>query len=185
MNERHVCPWRHAYLFDNWLRRLAHNPRKMLGAYVRPGMTVMDVGCGMGVFSIGMARLVGPEGRVLAVDLQEPMLQVLEKRAKRAGVSEQIETHLCKADDIGVTAMVDFILAFYMVHEAPDVGSFLRQLHARLKPEGKLLVAEPTFHVSKDLFQETLTAAADAGLVVLDTPRIRMSRTALFGVGSS
>ena len=54
MSEHGVCPWRHAYLFDNWLRRLLHNPKKMLGAHVRPGMTVMDVGCGMGVFSIGM-----------------------------------------------------------------------------------------------------------------------------------
>jgi ubiquinone/menaquinone biosynthesis C-methylase UbiE len=157
----------------------------MLGAYVRSGMTVMDVGCGMGVFSIGMAKLVGPEGRVLAVDLQEPMLRVLEKRAKRAGVRERIETRLCAADDLGVDDVVDFILAFYMVHETPDVASFLRQLRDRLKPEGKLLVAEPKFHVSETLFQETLASAADAGLTVLDRPKIGMSRAALFGVASS
>jgi ubiquinone/menaquinone biosynthesis C-methylase UbiE len=162
-----------------------HNPKKMLGAYVRPGMTVMDVGCGMGVFSIGMARLVGAEGRVLAVDLQEPMLRVLRRRAERAGVSERIETVLCGADDLGVSAVVDFVLAFYMVHETPDVRAFLRQLRARLKPEGRLLVAEPTFHVSETLFQETLEAAADAGLAALDRPKIRMSRSALFGVASS
>jgi cyclopropane fatty-acyl-phospholipid synthase-like methyltransferase len=38
----------------------------MLGPYVKPGMTVLDVGCGMGFFSIGMARMVGDEGRVIA-----------------------------------------------------------------------------------------------------------------------
>jgi len=185
VSEHHVCPWRHAYLFDNWLRRLIHNPKKMLDAYVHRGMTVMDVGCGMGVFSIGMAKLVGPEGRVLAVDLQEPMLRVLEKRARRAGVADRIDTHHCDEDDLGVDALFDFILAFYMVHETPDVASFLRQLRARLKAEGKLLVVEPTFHVSETSFQQTVAAAAEAGLAVVGRPKIRMSRVALLGVASS
>jgi 2-polyprenyl-3-methyl-5-hydroxy-6-metoxy-1,4-benzoquinol methylase len=120
-----VCPWWKAYTFDNPIRKLFHPPRKVLGAYISGGMTVMDVGCGMGHFSIGMATLVGENGKVIAVDLQQKMLNVMLKRAKRAGMVERIRPgmverirpHLCEADNIGVEEKVDFILAFWMVHE--------------------------------------------------------------------
>ena len=65
----HVCTWWHAYSFDNPLRKLIHKPKRILGAYVKDGMTVMDVGCGMGHFSIGMANLVGEQGKVIASNL--------------------------------------------------------------------------------------------------------------------
>ena len=86
----HVCPWWGGYFIDNWLRRLFHDPDAILRPYVHPGMTVMDVGCGMGLFAIAMARLVGPTGKVIAVDLQQQMLDVLGKRALKAGVADRI-----------------------------------------------------------------------------------------------
>ena len=57
----HVCPSWCGFFIDNPLRRLIHNPTKIFGPYVQPGMTVMDVGCGMGLFSIAMgsARRAG------------------------------------------------------------------------------------------------------------------------------
>ena len=48
----HVCPWWLAYTFDNPLRRLVHNPEKMLQKFIKEGDTVVDIGCGMGYFSI-------------------------------------------------------------------------------------------------------------------------------------
>ena len=54
-----VCPWWFAYTFDNPLRRLLHNPRKILGPYVKEGDTAVDIGCGMGPFTVELARLVG------------------------------------------------------------------------------------------------------------------------------
>jgi cyclopropane fatty-acyl-phospholipid synthase-like methyltransferase len=50
-------------LDENPIRRLLHNPEKILGPYVKPGMTVMDVGCGMGFCSIAMAKMVGEDGK--------------------------------------------------------------------------------------------------------------------------
>lgn len=179
MTEEHVCPWRHGYLIDNFLRRLIHNPARILGPLVSPGMTVIDMGCGMGIFSLGMAKLVGPEGKVFAVDLQVEMLQVLEKRAKRAGLFERIQTHQCGASEIGLDVTVDFVLAFFMVHETPDQGSLLRQLKSCLKPGGRILIAEPNFHVSEADFSKTLETAADCGLVKIAAPKIVMSRTVL------
>ena len=55
----------------------------MLAPYVKEGMIVIDIGCGMAFFSIGMARLVGEQGLVISVDLQQKMLEVLERRAKK------------------------------------------------------------------------------------------------------
>jgi 2-polyprenyl-3-methyl-5-hydroxy-6-metoxy-1,4-benzoquinol methylase len=74
----HVCPWWMAWTFDNPLRKLYQDPERILGSFVRDGMTVADIGCGMGYFSVAMAKMVGPGGRVLSVDLQEKMLQYLE-----------------------------------------------------------------------------------------------------------
>ena len=67
----HVCPWWGGYFIDNPIRRLFHNPEKIVGPYVGPGMTAMDVGCGMGFCSIAMAKIVGDSGQVIAVDLQQ------------------------------------------------------------------------------------------------------------------
>ena len=66
----HVCPWWGGYFIDNWFRRWLHNPKRVLSSYVDPGMTALDFGCGMGIFSIAMARKVGDEGQVIAVDVQ-------------------------------------------------------------------------------------------------------------------
>ena len=105
----HVCPWWGGYFIDNRLRRLLHKPEKILAAHLQPGMTAMDFGCGMGFFAIPMARLVGSRGRVVAVDLQQKMLNVLRRRAAAAGVAEQIRTHRCEPESVGVDQTVDFI----------------------------------------------------------------------------
>jgi ubiquinone/menaquinone biosynthesis C-methylase UbiE len=176
----HVCTWWHAYTFDNPLRKLVHKPQRVLGDYVKDRMIVMDVGCGMGHFSIGMANLVGEQGKVFAVDLQQKMLEVMLKRAKRAGVAERITPHQSEADNIGVQARIDFILAFWMVHEVPDQQRFFSQLRVNLAAEGKILIAEPKFHVSADELDRTIEIAESCGLRCVEKPDIRFSRTALF-----
>jgi len=180
---RHVCTWWHAYLFDNFLRWVVHKPRKLFGRYVDEGMTVMDVGCGMGIFSIGMAKMVGESGRVISIDMQQQMLDVLRKRAGKAGVAQRISAVLCEADEIGVEAKCDFILAFWMIHEVADPERFFRQIRARLKPGGKLLVAEPKFHVSPTEYRAMLKTAQGAGFKISAAPRIPMSRGAVLAVG--
>ncbi|MGB6852381.1 MAG: class I SAM-dependent methyltransferase, partial [Thermoanaerobaculia bacterium] len=102
LSRDHVCPWWLAYSFDNRLRRFIHRPERLLGPYVRQGMTVLDVGCGMGHFSLGLARMVGSDGRVIAVDLQPEMLEVLSARANKEGLDERIRLHRCQKDELGV-----------------------------------------------------------------------------------
>ena len=176
----HVCPWWLAYSFDNPIRRWLHRPRKLLAPYVAEGMHVIDVGCGMGVFSIAMAKLVGAGGRVTVLDLQEKMLEITHKRAKQAGMHRRIRTIQGSADQLEGEAHIDFALAFWMVHEVPDRPSLFKKLHTVLKPGGMLLVAEPTMHVSRKQFERTLQEAFEAGLRPHGRqPTVRLSLTKL------
>jgi ubiquinone/menaquinone biosynthesis C-methylase UbiE len=65
-----VCPVKRAGSLDNRIRRWIQNPKKILKPYIEEGMTVLDIGCGPGFFSIDMAQMVGKTGRVIAADLQ-------------------------------------------------------------------------------------------------------------------
>ncbi len=178
----HVCPWWYAYTFDHRGRRLFHKPEKMFLPYIEPGMKVMDVGCGMGYFSIGMAELIGDKGEVIAVDLQPQMLDVLRRRADRAGVVHRIRMHLCETHTLGIDEQSDFVLAFWMVHEVRDQQRFFKEIMACMKPGAKFLLAEPIFHVSRGQFREIVDTAVAAGLRLCEKPRIAFSQTALFDV---
>ncbi len=119
-----VCLWWLCFTFDNCLRALFHNPESMLSPYVQTGDTAIDIGPGMGYFTIPMAKLVEPTGHVVAIDVQAKMLSALVRRTNKWGVSERITPYLAKADSLGSHPKADFILAFYMVHEVRDKERF-------------------------------------------------------------
>jgi ubiquinone/menaquinone biosynthesis C-methylase UbiE len=177
---KHVCPWWLAYTFDNPLRKIFHKPEKIFAPFLHPGMTALDLGCGMGYFSIGMAKLVGETGKIISVDIQPKMLDILRKRARKAGVADRITTYLCEADNIGSHEEADFALAFWMVHETPDESHFFSQVHAALKKSGKLFLAEPRLHVTAAEFSNTVSIAQKSGFKRLDSPKIFLSHAALF-----
>jgi ubiquinone/menaquinone biosynthesis C-methylase UbiE len=179
MSDHHVCPWWLAYTFDNPLRRLIHNPRAIFSGYVKEGMTVMDVGCGMGYFTLGLAELVGDKGQVIGVDLQQEMLDITLKRATKKGMAHRIILHRAQPATIGVTTSVDFVLAFWMVHEAPDPEKFFKEIVSILKPRGKIIYTEPAFHVSAQQYRTILAAAQKSGLRKLQDLKITFSRAAL------
>jgi 2-polyprenyl-3-methyl-5-hydroxy-6-metoxy-1,4-benzoquinol methylase len=179
LHNHHVCTWWIAYTFDNPLRKLIHNPRKIFSNYIKEGMTVMDVGCGMGYFSIGMAKLVGTGGKVIAADLQQKMLDVMLRRARRTGVADRIIPHRCEMNSLGISTAVDFILAFWMVHEVGDKNRFFQELNSILSPGGKILIAEPRMHVTAEKLDKSIAIAQDNGFQFCDSPAIKLSRTAL------
>ena len=177
---KRVCPWWICFTFDNVLRKLFHDPDQILRPYINEGSVVLDIGPGMGYFSIPLAKMVGENGRVIAADIQERMLSALEKRAKRSGVQQRITLHLCFSDSLGVTSKVDFILAFWMMHEVPDQQRFLAELLASLKDNGAFLLVEPKIHTAKADFAETVYLASQAGFTLCENPEIFLSRCALF-----
>ncbi len=174
-----VCSWRCAWFLDNWIRRSLHNPDKIVGRYIEKGQTVLDLGSGPGMFSLAMARMVGVGGKVISVDIQEEMLQILRRKSEDAGLQSRIHLHRSGPDGIGIDEKVDFALAFYMVHEVPDKGKFLREVASLLKPGGRLLIVEPKFHVSEPSFEETLEVAIASGLKLISRSKVLLSRAAL------
>jgi ubiquinone/menaquinone biosynthesis C-methylase UbiE len=174
---KYICPWQIAHFIDNSLRPLIHNPRKLFGPYVRKGMVVLDVGCGAGFASLGLAELVGEKGRVISADLQPEMLDIVKKRAHKAGLSHRIRIHRCESDCIGINEELDFAVAFFMLHEVPDSRAFLKQLYALLKPDGRLFLSEPKIHVSRRNFEQIVEEAQVIGFNVLERPIVRFGMT--------
>lgn len=165
---------------DNPIRRLVHDPENILGEYIERGQTVLDIGCGSGTFTIAMAKMVGENGKIIAVDVQDEMLQMVRKKAEKEGLKSRITTHKSEPSGISISDQVDFVLAFYMIHEVPDVQAFLKEIASLLKPNGKLLIVEPMIHVSASSFMKTLEAARLAGFKPISEPKIRFSRSRLF-----
>ena len=181
---KRVCPVERAGGLDNRIRRLLQNPQKILVNYVKEGMTALDLGCGPGFFSVEMARMVGESGRVIAADLQEGMIQKLKNKIQGTEIEQRITLHICEEDKIGISEKVDFILAFYMVHEVPDQKKFFEEIKSLLKQSGKVLIVEPKlFHVSKQSFEEMIIKAKDIGLKPVEKPKILLSRAVVLENG--
>jgi ubiquinone/menaquinone biosynthesis C-methylase UbiE len=166
MAER-VCPWWLGYFLASPVRKwMSDDPVELLAPFVRPGMTVLEPGPGMGFFTLPMARMVGPAGRVIAVDIQPRMLSSLSRRARKAGLSARIETRLARSNDLGLhdlAGAMDFALAFAVVHETPSAETFFAEILSTLKPEATLFFAEPAGHVSQESFELEVAAAEEVG----------------------
>jgi ubiquinone/menaquinone biosynthesis C-methylase UbiE len=179
---KRVCPFWVGYLLISPLRTLFQNPDKLLKPYIASGMKVLDIGCGMGFFSLPIARMVGAEGKVICVDVQEKMIKSLEKRARKAGLSDRVETRICNQISLGLDDLneeIDFALAFAVVHEVPNISQFFDEIYNTLKPAGKLLLAEPKGHVSEKDFNKTISLAQQNSFKIIDNPSLPRNRTIL------
>jgi ubiquinone/menaquinone biosynthesis C-methylase UbiE len=138
-------------------------------------MTVLDIGCGMGFFSLPAARMVCAAGRVVCVDLQVIMIKGLVKRAEKASLLDRIDARVCGGtylgiEDIGGSA--DFALTFALIHEVPDKDRLLAEIAGAMKRQGKIMIGEPKGHVSKEHFDATVAIAQEAGFEAVDYPKI-------------
>lgn len=179
-----VCPVWVGHLLANPLRKLFQNPVKILSPYIEPGMTVLDAGCAMGFFSLPAAQMVGAQGRVICADFQKGMLDALGRRVRRTRLKGQIITHLCRQDSLELDAYsgdADIALAMMVVHETPDARKFFSELFEALKPQGRVLFAEPHGHVSEEDFEVSLAAAESAGFQRISRPEASKMRMALLG----
>ena len=176
--KHHVCPWWVGYLIMSPLRKIGENPDAILRPLVRPGMTAVDIGCGMGFFSLPLARMVGAEGRVVGVDVQRKMLSSLQRRARRKGLDRIIETRIATQEDLcldDLSSQVDLVLAVHVVHETAYPRRFLTRCHEVLRPEGKMLMIEPDGHVGDDEFEASRKLALDVGFA--ECERLELSRS--------
>ena len=179
---RRVCPWWLGYLLASPIRRWMTDPRELLAPYVLDGMKVLEPGPGMGFFTLELAKLVGPRGRVIAVDVQEKMLRGLEKKARKAGLLDRIDARVVPADSMrlhDLAGSVDFTLAHAVVHEMPSSEKFFQEAAAASRAGAQLLLVEPAGHVSDQEFAEELRFAQQAGFSVGERPSISRSHAAV------
>jgi ubiquinone/menaquinone biosynthesis C-methylase UbiE len=176
-SNKSICPVEKAVGLDNSVRRFLQNPQKIVAPYIHNGMTVLDLGCGPGFFSIEIAKLLIDSGKVIAADLQEGMLEKVRQKIKGSKFEQRIFLHKCKEESIDLKEKVDFVLAFYMIHEVPDQDKIFRELKAILKPNGHIFVIEPKVHVSKKSFESMIERIKGLGLEINDRPKVFFSRT--------
>ncbi|MBM2817158.1 MAG: Methyltransferase type 11 [Ignavibacteria bacterium] len=172
-----VCPVEHAGILDNAFRRFLQNPKKILGSYIKKDMTVLDFGCGPGVFTLEIAKMLCGSGKVIAADLQDGMLEKVRQKLQGTELEQRIELHKCTEGAFGVTEKVDFVLAFYVVHEVPNQELLFEEIKSILKPNGMLYIIEPKFHVSKKSFEEMICRLEKNGFEITGRPRVFFSRT--------
>ncbi len=174
-----ICPVEKADSLDTRFRRWFQNPKKILKPYIKEGMTVLDLGCGPGFFSVELAQMVGSSGKVIAADLQKGMLEKLKEKIKGTELEKRITLHKCEEDKIGLTENVDFVLTFYVVHEIPDQDKLFAEIETLLKPNGQILIVEPPFHVSKSAFENTIQKARAAGFTEVERPKVLFNKAVI------
>lgn len=166
----HVCPPWLGWMLVSPLRKLVESPRKMLADQVTPGMKILEPGPAMGFFTLPLAQMTGPEGQVVAVDIQQTMLDRLKIRAQKAGLAGRIDLRLGSPDSLAVDDLAgsfDLAVVIHMLHETGDQAAFLDRLAQALKPGGKLLIKEPPGHVKEQAWKLSLDLAQKAGFKVV------------------
>jgi ubiquinone/menaquinone biosynthesis C-methylase UbiE len=130
-----------------WLERPEREdeeaPSKALDALeLKPGMVVADIGAGSGYYASRMAKRVGPSGRVYATDIQQGMIDLLDRRIRSEGLSN-VTTVLGGMDDPKLPAnSIDLAIMVDVYHELQQPQIFLQRLKPAFKPGGRLVLLE-------------------------------------------
>jgi len=131
---------------DSNVRRWLQPPDKIIErSGIKPGMTVLDLGCGSGAFTTFVAKAVGEHGKVYAVDIQPAMLRQLERKLARSENRDITNIELKQASAYNLPfedGSLDLVYMVTVLQEIPDRGRALREVRRVLKPGGILAVTE-------------------------------------------
>jgi ubiquinone/menaquinone biosynthesis C-methylase UbiE len=128
---------------DRSQREIEEMPETALDAIgIQKGMTVADVGAGVGYFSIRLAKRVGPTGKVYANDVQPEMLAMLKQRAAKAKVTNIVPVLGTESDPKLPAKSMDLILLVDVYHEFSQPQAMLQKLRQALKDDGRLVILE-------------------------------------------
>jgi ubiquinone/menaquinone biosynthesis C-methylase UbiE len=140
--QAHCCEKKDRHLptavMDNFIRRLVFPPKKTISRFIRTGTVAADVGCGPGYFTIPMAELIGPTGRVFAVDSDPRSIQAVKAKSSTRGLQNIIETHTASAADMKYIpdGSIDFVFANGLLCCMTDHEAAVAEIKRILKPNG-------------------------------------------------
>lgn len=128
---------------DRTQREAEEHPDLVLGALqLHPGEVVADLGAGSGYFTFRMAPKVGETGKVLAVDVQDEMLQTLKQRATAKHISNVQVIRASETDPHLPKGAVDLVLMVDVYHELAHPYEVMEKVRESLKPEGRVAFVE-------------------------------------------
>ncbi len=159
-------------LASDFRRKLQPEEKIVEWSGIKPGMTVLELGCGSGVYTIGLAKAVGSQGKLYAVDMQQAMIERLKRRLEKPECSEftNIETKLADAYELPFTSeSIDLVVMVAVLPEIPDKGRALREIRRILKPDGILAVSENLIDPDYPLRRTTRKYCGRHGFVLLNT----------------
>ncbi|MBH00359.1 MAG: SAM-dependent methyltransferase [Solibacterales bacterium] len=143
---RQIAPVMSAVHAD-WLTRperdAEEQPDRLIEALsISEGATVVDLGAGVGYFTWRLAKQVGSRGRVLAVDIQQRMIDLLERNLSEKGI-HNVEAILASEDNPGLpVGEVDLVLMVDVYHELQQPEKTIKHVRQSLKPDGRLVLVE-------------------------------------------
>ena len=173
--KKSYCHLRLAGLLDNRLRKYFHNPNKILKPFIKKNMIVLDFGCGPGVFSIEMAQLLESTGKVIAIDMQKGMLDIIKRKIEGTPIEKIIELQQCTQEKVGLSENVDFALMFYVVHEVPNMENLFAEILPKINKDGLLMIVEPKV-VSKETFNTMIDRTKKYGFEEYSKLKIAFSK---------
>ncbi|HAJ35462.1 MAG TPA: hypothetical protein DCL15_07195 [Chloroflexi bacterium] len=178
----HPLPRQFAPLLEHPLRLEYLDPPRILDmAGVGADMTVLDLGCGTGLFTRAAAHMVGAGGRVHAVDLQAAMLAQTATSVEAEAVQARVSLHHCGAYDLPLPDdAVDAALVIATLGEIPDKPAALNELRRVLLPGGRLAVADEWLNPAFMRLGVVRRCAEDAGFRILHRVHTLGGYSALF-----
>ena len=152
---------------DSDRRRILQPPDEFISAAgIEPGMRVLEIGCGSGAFTTFVARAVGSEGLVEALDIQPGMLAQLKKKLELPEYVDlqNINLHEASAYDLPFDdGGLDLVYMITVLPEIPDQDRALAEVYRVLEPGGILAVAELLFDPDYPLKSTTIRRCQQAG----------------------
>jgi len=131
-----------------------------------PGLSVLDAGCGPGLLTIPVARVVGPTGTVTGLDIQAGMIERAKKAVEQAGLSNVTFLQAGLGQGKLPAGAFDRALLVTVLGEIPDKPAALREIHASLKPGGFVSITEIFPDPDYQSRRKVKALAAEAGLQV-------------------
>lgn len=178
----HIHSVENAGALESSFRFRFQNPKKILGPYLKPGMTVLDLGCGPGFFTTEIARMLDHSGKVIAADIQNGMLDKVVQKIAGTELEGIVQIHKCQEKSVNLTDKIDFVLAFYSFHEMSSFENIIDEIKLLLKQDGEIFIAEQKFHVRKNAFNEMIDKMKTKGFEITRKPKVFLSRAVLMKI---